>query len=78
MVGVPGGDDGGCAGHTITRLSILEHCMDTETQNRPDVALALDELRVGAPAPWKRWVKWAVLALIAAAVAYFFFGQKLH
>ncbi|HWK74758.1 MAG TPA: efflux RND transporter periplasmic adaptor subunit, partial [Povalibacter sp.] len=36
-----------------------------------DVAQALGDIGTRAPAPWKRWIKWAVLALIILAVAVF-------
>lgn len=35
--------------------------------------LALDGQR--GPAPWRRWVKWGVLALIVLVVGYFLFGR---
>jgi HlyD family secretion protein len=49
--------------------------MDTETQSSPDVAQAIGEFRVREPAPWKRWVKWGVLALIVIAIGSFVFGR---
>lgn len=49
--------------------------MDTETQSSPDVAQVIDEFRVKAPAPWKRWAKWAVAALIVVGIGFFFFGR---
>jgi HlyD family secretion protein len=47
--------------------------MDTETNTSPDVATALGGF--GAPAPWKRHIKWAVIAALVAGVAYFIFGR---
>ena len=51
--------------------------MDTETNvTSADVAQTLSNLGGPAPAPWKRWAKWAVVALIIAAALYFFFGRN--
>lgn len=50
--------------------------MDTETNpSTVDVVATLGNYGTRAPAPWKRWIKWAVLALIVIAVAYFIFGR---
>lgn len=49
--------------------------MDTETNTSSDVASALSGLGVRAPAPWKRHIKWIVIAVIAIAVGYFIFGR---
>lgn len=49
--------------------------MGTETNTSPDVASALGHLGVRAPAPWQRYIKWIVLAVIVAAVGYFVFGR---
>ncbi|HKE94012.1 MAG TPA: efflux RND transporter periplasmic adaptor subunit [Povalibacter sp.] len=50
--------------------------MDTQTNiETPDVEQALANYGVRAPAPWKRWIKWVVLAVIVLAVTYFVFGR---
>lgn len=49
--------------------------MDTETNITPDVAETLGNYGTRAPAPWRRWIKWAALALIAIVVTYFIFGR---
>lgn len=50
--------------------------MDTETKpSTAGVVEILGNYGTRAPAPWQRWVKWAVLALIVIAVAYFIFGR---
>ncbi len=41
-----------------------------------DVAQALGDIGTRAPAPWKRWIKWAVLALIVLAVALFWLKRN--
>lgn len=50
--------------------------MDTETNTSSDVAGSIGDLGVRAPAPWQRYVKWIVLAVIVIAVGYFFFGRS--
>jgi HlyD family secretion protein len=51
--------------------------MDTQTNVTPaDVEQTLSNLGGPAPAPWRRWIKWAVLALIVVAALYFFFGRN--
>jgi HlyD family secretion protein len=47
----------------------------TETTPASEVSetLALEGQR--DPAPWRRWVKWGVIALILLGAAYFFFGR---
>jgi HlyD family secretion protein len=50
--------------------------MDTETTASPsDVARTLAEYRAKGPAPWQRWGKWAVLALVVLAAGFYFFGR---
>jgi HlyD family secretion protein len=50
--------------------------MDTEaTVNQADVERSLGEYRYQAPAPWRRWIKWVVIAIIALAIAFYFFGR---
>lgn len=55
--------------------------MDTETNmatsdtTPADVRETLGGYGARSPAPWKRWIKWAVLALIVIALGYFFFGR---
>jgi len=50
--------------------------METETNvTSADVAQTLGNLGGPAPAPWKRWIKWAILAAIVLAALYFFFGR---
>ena len=51
--------------------------MDTQTNNdSSEVAQTLETYGVRAPAPWRRWIKWAVLALVLLAIAYFFLGRS--
>ncbi|HEY4368334.1 MAG TPA: efflux RND transporter periplasmic adaptor subunit [Steroidobacteraceae bacterium] len=51
--------------------------MDTETNvTAADVAQTLSNLGEPAPAPWKRWAKWAIVAVIVLAALYFFFGRN--
>lgn len=50
--------------------------MDTATNTSPaDVATTLGDYG-RAPSPYKRWIKWGVLALVAIALGYFFFGRS--
>lgn len=51
--------------------------MDTETNTTPptDVASTLDAYGLRAPAPWKRWVRWAVLAVVVIGIAVFIFAR---
>lgn len=49
--------------------------MDTETRTPQDVASTLNLQGASALAPWRRAIKWVVIALIAAAVLYFWFGR---
>lgn len=50
--------------------------MDTATNtSTADVVETIGNFGNGAPAPWQRRIKWAVLALIALAIAYFIFGR---
>ena len=47
--------------------------MDTETNlAAPDVAQTLEGYGAHAPAPWKRWIKWAVLAFVVLVAVYLF------
>ena len=50
--------------------------MDTETNpsSGPDVSSTLD-YRLGAPAPWKRWVLWGALAIVALVVGWLILGR---
>lgn len=50
--------------------------MDTATTvNQADVERTLGEYRYNAPAPWKRWIKWAVLAVVVLAIGYYLFNR---
>ena len=50
--------------------------MDTATNtSTADVVETLGNYGTRAPAPWRRWLKWAVLALIVIATAYYIFGR---
>jgi HlyD family secretion protein len=51
--------------------------VDTETNpsTSPDVTPALD-YGAAAPAPWKRWVRWAVIALVVIIVGWLIFGRS--
>lgn len=51
--------------------------MDTETNpsTSPDVSPSLD-YGTPAPAPWKRWVRWGVIALVAISVGLLIFGRS--
>jgi HlyD family secretion protein len=50
--------------------------VDTETNpsTSPDVSNTLDS-GPGAPAPWQRWVRWGVLALVVIVVGFLIFGR---
>jgi HlyD family secretion protein len=50
--------------------------VDTETKpsTSPDVTPTLD-YGAPAPAPWKRWVRWAVIALVLIVVGWLLFGR---
>jgi HlyD family secretion protein len=49
--------------------------METETNlSNPDIARTLGSYG-SQPAPWRRYVKWVVIAALAALVLYFFFGR---
>ena len=50
--------------------------MDTETNpsTSPGLTPALDDGQP-APAPWKRWVRWSVVALVVVIVGYLIFGR---
>jgi len=49
--------------------------MDTETTaTTDDVAQTLGD-SAREPAPWRRYIKWAVLALVVLGALYFFFGR---
>ena len=48
--------------------------MDTETTNSTDLSRTLREGLDAAPA-WQRYLKWAVIALVIIAAAYFMFGR---
>ncbi|HVF16317.1 MAG TPA: biotin/lipoyl-binding protein, partial [Steroidobacteraceae bacterium] len=48
--------------------------MDTQTNTSPDLASTLGAY--GEPAPWKRYVKWFVIAALVALALYFFFGRN--
>jgi len=50
--------------------------MDTETTvSSSDVARTLGDQGLGAPPPWQRWIKWAVLAVLVIAIGWFVFGR---
>lgn len=50
--------------------------MDTETTHTADVERTLAEAGFAHNAePWRRWLKWAALAVLALAVAYWVFGR---
>jgi len=51
--------------------------MDTETNpsTSPGVTPSLD-YGAPAPAPWKRWVRWGVVALVVIIVGYLIFGRS--
>lgn len=51
--------------------------MDTETNpsTSPDVSPSLD-YGTPAPAPWKRWVRWGVIALVVISVGFVIFGRS--
>lgn len=50
--------------------------MDTETNvTGAEVAGTLDNLGAPPPAPWKRHIKWVVLAVVVLLALYFFFGR---
>ena len=50
--------------------------MDTETTpHSADVARRLSEVGSRKPAIWRRWIKWAVLAVALAIVAWLVFGR---
>lgn len=50
--------------------------VDTETNpsTSPDVSPALD-YTTPAPPPWKRWVRWGVIALVVIIIGYLIFGR---
>lgn len=48
--------------------------MDTETTNSTDLSRTLREGLDGSPA-WQRYLKWALLAIVILAAAYFTFGR---
>ena len=48
--------------------------MDTETNPTPELASTPD-YGPGAPAPWKRWVRWGIVALVVIVVGYVIFGR---
>ncbi|MGH8237260.1 MAG: efflux RND transporter periplasmic adaptor subunit, partial [Steroidobacteraceae bacterium] len=48
--------------------------MDTATNPTPELASTPD-YGPGAPAPWKRWVRWGVVALVVVVVGYVIFGR---
>src|SRR5262245_9855474 len=46
--------------------------MDTETSvNTSEVARTLGDYGSQAPAPWRRWIKWAVIAAIVVIIGVF-------
>jgi HlyD family secretion protein len=49
--------------------------MDTETTAVSDVERTLDEYSRTEAAPWKRWIKWGLVALIVLAAGYLIFGR---
>jgi HlyD family secretion protein len=50
--------------------------MDIETDVQPrQTAGTLNIYAASAPAPWKRWLKWLVLAIVVGAALYFLFGR---
>ncbi len=48
--------------------------MDTQTHD-PDIARTLD-IHTREPKPWRRWIKWVALAVIALAVLVWIFGRE--
>ena len=49
--------------------------MDTETNTTADVTQTLGAFGDRAPPPWRKHVKWAVVAVLVIAAGYFFFGR---
>lgn len=49
--------------------------METDTNTQQDVAQMLEANGMTAPAPWRRWIKWIVLALIVLLALWLFFGR---
>jgi HlyD family secretion protein len=49
--------------------------VDTETNpsTHPEISNPVDS---AAPAPWKRWVRWGAVALVAIVIGYFTFGRS--
>lgn len=48
--------------------------MDTEASTNPDLSRTLDD-GSQRPAPWRRWARWAVAALLLIVAAVFIFGR---
>ena len=49
--------------------------VDTEANPSTTPELATPAYGPGAPAPWKRWVRWGVIALVVIVVGYLIFGR---
>lgn len=49
--------------------------MDTAINPSTSPELSTPEYGPGAPAPWKRWLRWGAIALVAIVVGYLIFGR---
>jgi HlyD family secretion protein len=49
--------------------------VDTETNPSSTPEVSTLDYGPGAPAPWKRWVRWGAVALVVIVVGYFIFGR---
>jgi HlyD family secretion protein len=51
--------------------------MDTETNTTPppDVARTLEEYGLREPPPWRRWVRWGIVAVVVIGIAVFLFAR---
>jgi HlyD family secretion protein len=49
--------------------------VDTETNPSATPELSTPDYGPGAPAPWKRWVRWGVIALVVIVIGYLLFGR---
>jgi len=49
--------------------------VDTETNPSTTPEVSAPDYGPGAPAPWKRWVRWGAIALVAIVVGYLIFGR---
>jgi HlyD family secretion protein len=50
--------------------------VDTETNPSATPELSAPDYGLGAPAPWKRWVRWGAIALVVIVVGYLIFGRS--